>query len=374
MVASLPVAVLPSAAVLVVVLASTACGGTDADPLALRARVDSIVSERVSAEGFQGGLLVARGSDVVHRGATGTADRARAVPNTPETPNPIHSITKSFTAIVVLQLVEEGVLALDGTLDEYVPSYRGSAADRTTLHHLLSHTSGIPDYLFAIPGYLGPEPPHLSRDSVTALVGAMPLEFEPGEGFGYSNTGYVLLGKIVEDVTGRSYAEVVRERIFDPLGMADSRWTPDDSGEGVSVQYDGDTVAPDALILPGEGGIVSTLDDMHRFALAIGSPELLSPESWELAFTPHARPEDALRFHPAHTSPYGYGFSIEEREAGPGRTIRFALHGGQGYGGGSMLERQIGGEAIGFRWSNVSGPPLDLSEALRVVAEAPPRP
>ena len=120
------------------------------------------------------------------------ANRAEGVPSAPGTPYPIHSITKAFTAVVVLQLVDEGALDLAGSVSQYLPDYAGPSSDGTTLHHLLSHTSGVPDYLFAIPGYVGPQPLNLPRDSVLALVGQMPLESEPGMGFGYTNTGYVL--------------------------------------------------------------------------------------------------------------------------------------------------------------------------------------
>lgn len=326
------------------------CVGEDPETLTLATQIDSIVQAKFEAGEFHGGLLVARGDNVLYRGAVGMADRAEGVPNTPETPYPIHSITKPFTAVIILQLVNEGVLDLSGSLQQYVPDYGGIASDQITLHHLLSHTSGIPDYLFAIPGYLGPEPPNLPRDSVLTLIGSMPLEFEPGAGFGYSNTGYVLLARVIEEVTGKSLAVALEERIFDPLGMSDSHWQDTEVGEGIAVQYRGDGEAPVGTLFPGEAGIVSTLDDMHRFASALGSDQLLPAAMWELAFTPHGLPENATRFHPAHGSPYGYGFGLPEA-----LEMRVVQHGGLGSGGTTMLQRDINGDGILLLWNNVDG-------------------
>ena len=330
------------------------CVGEDPEILALTARIDSIVQAKFDAGEFHGGLLVARGDNVLYRGAVGMADRAGGVPSTPETRYPIHSITKSFTAIIVLQLVSEAVLDLAGTLQQYVPNYAGTASDRITLHQLLSHTSGVPDYLFAIPGYLGPEPPNLPRDSVLTLVASLPLEFEPGTGLGYSNTGYVLLALVIEEVTGQTFAETLQERLFDPLEMNNSRWQETEVGQGIAVQHRGDVEAPDVILFPGEAGIVSTLDDMHRFASALGSTQLLPTEMWELAFTGHGLPEDAVRFHPAHMSPNGYGFGLAD-VPGMVPSVRIVQHGGQGLGGTTMMQRVIDGDGVLLLWNNIDG-------------------
>jgi len=347
------------------VLFATGCASDNREVNELTARIDSIVQEKFEAGEFHGGLLVARGEQVLYRGAVGMADRARSIPNTPETLYPLQSITKSFTAIIILQLVEEGLLDLSGTLDQYFPDYGGPEADRITLHHLLSHTSGVPDRLVSIPGYWE-ELPDFSRDSLFSLIAAMPLEFEPGSAFAYTNTGFVLLATIAEGLTGQSYAELLQERIFDPLEMRDSRWIGSEVGEGIAIQYSGESAVPQETIYEGEAGIVSTLDDMHRFALALGSTELLSAEMWDLAFAAHALPEDAARFHPAHANPYGYGFGIGKvGDTDP--PTRVVMHGGAGLGGTSMMQRVIDGEGMLLLWNNVAGPRPFLPEVLEVL-------
>jgi len=348
------------------------CGGEDPERAALAARLDSIVQAHFAAGEFHGGVLLARGEDIVYRGAFGDADLAAGIPNRPETRYPIHSITKSFTAIIVLQLAEEELLTLDGPIERYLPDYQGTASDRITLHHLLSHTSGVPDYIRAIPGYFSSEPPNLPRDSVLSLVGSMPLDFEPGEGFGYSNTGYVLLGKMIEEVTGNSFADALEKRIFGPLGMADSERMSVAMGQGIAVQHLDGGVAPVEFVLPGEGGIISTLDDMRRFAAALGSTELLSADKWELAFTPHADPADAIQFHPAQVSPHGYGFGLSEVSTSSGRILRVVQHGGQGLGGTAMMQRLIDGDGILLLWNNIDGLVPFMPDALQVLADSNP--
>jgi CubicO group peptidase (beta-lactamase class C family) len=320
-------------------------------------RIDSIVRAAFDSGAFHGGILVADGDEVIYRNAYGKADIPAGTPNRPETLTPIGSITKPFTAILALQLVQEGKLDLNGTLKQYLPSFSAPAADRITLHHLLSHTSGIPDYIFAIPGYMSSEPPNLSRDSVLSIIQGLPLEFEPGEGFAYSNTGYVLVGRIIELVTGNPYAQVLEERIFARLGMRSTHWMAIESGPTMARQYmpafAGE--APEVEIFPGEAGIVTTLDDMLRFGRAIGSAALLSPRMWELAFTAHAQPESATRPHPGTRFPHGYGFSLAEDPDGSGATVRRVSHGGIGYGGSAMFQHfPDRGWTIVF-WNNVGG-------------------
>lgn len=335
-------------------------------------RIDSIVRAAFNAGNFHGALLVAERDEVIYRGAFGMADRSTGAPNQPETLTPIYSITKPFTAIIVLQLVQEGRMDLDATLGHYLPDFRSSAVGRVTVHHLLSHTSGLPDYMLAIPGYMTYEPPNLTRDSVLALVRKLPLEFEPGRGFAYSNTGYVLLACIIEGVTGQSYDKLLDERIFQPLGMANSRWMETEAGSTMAHQYMPrfEREAPPVRIFPGEAGIVSTLDDMHRFGQAIGSPELLSSEMWALAFTPHARPEDATRPHPGTRFPHGYGFSLAEDTIAPGKTARRVSHGGVGYGGSAMFQHYPEYDWTIVFWNNVGGLRPQIPGLLEAVASA----
>jgi CubicO group peptidase (beta-lactamase class C family) len=310
---------------------------------------------------FHGAALVARGNDVIYRGAFGLADFEHELSNRPEMPFPVRSITKSFTAILVLQLVEEGKLRLDGTLHEYLPEYPSSAADRITIHQMMTHTSGLPEFMLSMPGWMEYDPPDISADSALAFVAGLPLEYDPGNGYAYTNTCYVLLGQIIERITGRQYAEILEERILAPLEMHDTQWIAVlQSVPGVARQHlpGRQDEAPQFSAYIGASGIVSTLDDMLRFGLGLNSNQLLDSESWSLAFTPHALPENEVRFHPATQVPFGYGFALPGSAAPGGNPDRIALHAGMGYGGSAMFIRFLDEDWTVVFWSNRGGPPM----------------
>jgi CubicO group peptidase (beta-lactamase class C family) len=318
------------------------------------AQADS-VAYLLAAEGrWHGGLIIASPDFVLYRGASGERGLGTGVANAPEQPFDVLSISKSFTAVAALQMVGEGTLDLQGTVGEYLPSYAGPGADDITVHDLLSHRSGVPDYVQVVPDYWTTLP-QLDTDSVLSLLEAEPLEFPPGEGFAYSNSGYVLLAAILEHLSGAPYADIVRRRVFDPLGMVDTRWVPRPGDHpGVSTGHQGEVAGEVETVQAGEAGIVSTLDDMLRFARSLGSEALLSAALWEQAFTPHSMPDEARRFHPAHFEPYGYGFSLAEVTLPDGtRTLRVS-HGGAGVGRTAMLGRVLGGGGAFVVWNNRS--------------------
>lgn len=325
-------------------------------------KIENFFHSAYEAGHFHGAAIVARGSDVIYRGAFGLADFEYELPNRPEMPFPVHSITKSFTAILVLQLVEEGILNLNGTLHEYLPDYPSSAADRITIHQMMTHTSRLPEFMLAMPGWMEFDPPDISADSALAFVAGLPLEYEPGEGYAYTNTCYVLLGQIIERVTGRSYAEVLEERILAPLEMHDTQWIADlQSVPGVVRQHlpGRQDEAPNYSVYIAAWGIVSTLDDMLRFGRSLNSKRLLDSETWRLVFTPHALPESEVRFHPATQNPYGYGFALPGSDTPGGDPARVALHAGLGYGGSAMFIRFLEEDWTVVFWSNRGGlPPM----------------
>ena len=141
------------------------------------------------------------------------------ISNTPDTKFRLGSITKQFTATLIMQLVEEGKVKLDGKLSDYLLDYRKDIGEKVTVHQLLNHTSGIPSYT-ALPGFFSDvsRNPYSVADFVKKYA-SNNLEFEPGSKFSYNNSGYFLLGAIVEKVTGKPYEQVLKEKILDPLGM-----------------------------------------------------------------------------------------------------------------------------------------------------------
>lgn len=318
---------------------------------------------------FHGAVVLSDGTELVYRGGFGDADREDGLPNDPELRFPIQSISKSFTAILVLQLVAEDRIALDDTLADWLPFFESEASDKITIHHLLCHQSGLPDYFLSIRGYLEREPPDLSREQAMARVAEMEIQFEPGSAFNYSNTNYVLLGMILERETKLGFAELVEERLFSPLGMDSSgtvkrseRIEPlcfyTDAGETETI--------PDVFFLGGSG-IVSTLDDLVAFGHALGSPELLDADMWALAFTEHSSPEDAHNLERgANLMPYGYGFQIMQMPIrGRDRPVRLVGHLGLGYGSSCLLLKDADGERVLAYWNNI-----DLSPFNPVMIEA----
>lgn len=183
------------------------------------AKIQELLSLAHKYRQFNGSALVAENGKVVYKGAYGQANMEWNIPNTPDTKFRLGSITKQFTATAIMQLVEQGKIKLDAKLSDYLPEYRKDTGSKVTIHHLLTHTSGIPSYT-GQPGFFE----DVSRnpykvDEFVKKYASGDLQFEPGSKFSYNNSGYFLLGAIIERVTGKPYEQVLKENIFDPLGM-----------------------------------------------------------------------------------------------------------------------------------------------------------
>jgi CubicO group peptidase (beta-lactamase class C family) len=233
----------------------------------------------------------------------------------------------------VLRLAEDGLVRLKAPVSEYLPQYPRPQGDRITIHHLLTHTSGLPSYT-ALPEFgdeFSRDP--MSPEAIVSLTSSLPLEFEPGERFKYSNSGYVLLGWIVETVTGEPYDRVLQERILEPLGLLDTGYDhePEVRERGASgytrtltgyenVRYL-DTSLPHAA-----GMMYSTVDDLFAWTRALhGAGVLLTSASRVRMLTPNLEG-------------YGYGVSIRERQAGDdGPMVRVIEHTGGIFGFSSVL-------------------------------------
>jgi CubicO group peptidase (beta-lactamase class C family) len=245
----------------------------------------------VEVEDFSGSVLVACNGQTLLAKGFGLANREHGVANTPHTKFRLGSITKQFTAAAVLLLEEQGKLKLDDPVsrhcEEAPPAWEG-----ITIHHLLSHTAGLPNFT-SFPEYrqkwMLPSPP---AETMRRFLDK-PLEFEPGQQFRYSNSGYIVLGVIIERASGQSYGEFVRQAIFQPLGMKDSGYDTHDailsnraagyhrSGEApVNAPYL-DMTQPHAA-----GALYSTVEDLHRWDQALTAGKLLSQDSLQKMFAP----------------------------------------------------------------------------------------
>ncbi|TDQ33138.1 serine hydrolase [Zeaxanthinibacter enoshimensis] len=232
-------------------------------------RVDSLVQAYVDLDIFSGVVLVADHGEAVYHKAFGLANREKNIPNTVDSRFDIGSMNKAFTKVAVLQLVSEGKLALDDKLGKFVEGFPQEVAEKVTVGMLLEHRSGLPGY--HIPAYWDLPYEEKGIDKAIEVVQQQPLEFEPGTEQSYSNSGYVVLGKIIEAVTGKSYYEVIKERITDPLGMKNTyltrKYDVPNRATGYYKTMKGELKNNDHFMEKPkpDGGFYSTTEDMLHF-------------------------------------------------------------------------------------------------------------
>jgi CubicO group peptidase (beta-lactamase class C family) len=274
---------------------STSPGWSAASANDISARFDEVVSHYARCGYFQGVVLVAQHGQVTFARGVGEANLAKHVPNTTRTRFGIASITKQFTAALVLQQVAEGRIRLDGTVSDYLPWYRKDTGQRMTVDQLLHHTSGLP------PDYDDPE----FSDTPQARRRYEPQEFaekfcqpalvaEPGTKWAYSNCGYVLLGLILERVTGERFEELLQERLLGPLGMKDSGLDQNDlalhSGATGYTRHAGPRYSPgpalDRKHVFSAGAMYSSAEDLLRWNQALSSTNFFPAEIRRAMFSP----------------------------------------------------------------------------------------
>jgi CubicO group peptidase (beta-lactamase class C family) len=251
---------------------------------ALRAFQDKLQTEDKAGR-FSGVALVAKGDRKLFRHAYGMANIAQGIAVTPETPFCIGSMGKMFTAVAILQLVQRGDIHLDTAIANYLPNYPNAAlAKKVTVEQLLAHTGGTGD-IFG-PAYDGHQ--EFSPAKFIELYGLRDVAFEPGSKWSYSNYGYILLGAIIEQVTGKSYAAYFEEQVFRPAGMR-STWPTAASPGLVAIPYSGATATGlkplAAYFGTPAGGGYSTVDDLLAFAHAVQTQRLLDAKRTELFTT-----------------------------------------------------------------------------------------
>jgi D-alanyl-D-alanine carboxypeptidase len=246
------------------------------------ATVHAQLNAATLGEQFSGAVLVTRDGQTVFERAYGLADREKNVSNTLLTQFRVGSMNKMLTAVTIMQLVQAGTLRLDGTLGTYIPDYpNADMASKVTIHHLLTHTGGTGD-IFG-PAFNTNRLALRTPSDYLALYGTRSLLFQPGAQWAYSNYGFMLLGAIIERVTGKSYYDVVAERIHTPAQMIATSSAPEDSavaGRAVGYMRQGGAVLmSNAQTLPYRGtpagGGYSTVGDLAQFAVALREHKLL---------------------------------------------------------------------------------------------------
>lgn len=237
--------------------------------------LDDYLMEQASNNHFHGSILLADSNGILLSKGYGYANCKDKVKNKPSTRYQIASLTKQFTAIAVMQLQEKGLLRTDDPVQNYLEGYPNG--DSITIKHLLSHTSGIPDFLEE--ELLDIE---LERAPLDQFIGRFidkPLEFRPGQMFNYSNSGYILLTKIIETITNEAYGDVIQELIFDPLGMKNSGFfaSPEDISPTVGyLCLNREMIKAPIVYGYGESGLYSTVEDLYLWDRALYTEKLVT--------------------------------------------------------------------------------------------------
>jgi CubicO group peptidase (beta-lactamase class C family) len=296
-------------------------GGMADSPRKMAMDIHELLSAAYPAGEPGAAVIVLRDGRPLIRQAYGMAHLELGVLMRPDMVFQIGSLTKQFTAVAILLLVQDGKLSLDDQITLFLPGYETYGRD-VTVEHLLTHTSGIPNFT-SLPGWFAQACLHRSVEDLIDIFREQPLEFPAGERFAYSNSGYVLLGAIIEKVAGESYAAFLSRRIFEPLGM--SRTTYGSNGLLVPGRVQGYEKTPSgyrnaaylSMSQPyAAGAVLSTVDDLARWYVALSTGRLLSTELLEKAFSP---------FVLNSGSPTNYGFG---RSVGHFQGHRIVEHGG----------------------------------------------
>ena len=304
---------------------------------------DQLIQLSHKYEDFNGVVLVVENGKEIYKKAFGLANREWGIPHTTDTKFRVASITKQFTALLTMQLVEEGKIELNEQITTYIPEFRKDTDSKITVHHLLSISSGLPRI-----EELG------QRDEFIEEFCSQDLLQEPGLGYMYGNANYILLGIIIENVTGKSFEEVLQEKILTPLNMKDSgifRYEKvlKKMATGYtefSTGYKKDPTPPGWVSLfsagAAPGGMYSTLDDLFIWDQALYTDQLISQKYKDIYLKPHAPAE--WQYVPFEGMSYAYGWFTSEipiENKNGEKNVRVFYHGGLWGGFRSAITRLV---------------------------------
>jgi CubicO group peptidase (beta-lactamase class C family) len=301
------------------------------DGAALEQKIDELVNAHMAVNGFSGSILLARdGKPLVAKGY-GYANVEWQIPNTTKTKFRIGSITKQFTSMIVMKLREQGKIKLDESMCLYVTPCP-DAWKPVTIHHLLTHTSGIPTYT-AIPAWREVNMVPKTTDQIIAFFRDLPLQWTPGEKYAYNNSGYFLLGVIIEKITGKKYEQALQEMILTPLGLTDTgydwpktiipRRASGYTGKGAALA---NTPALDMQQPYSAGALYSTVEDLLKWDQALYTETLLPDAAKRVMWTPFK-------------DNYAYGWTIAPAAADAFGGYPRVMHGGGINGFSAMIVR-----------------------------------
>jgi CubicO group peptidase (beta-lactamase class C family) len=299
---------------------------------ALQKRLDSLTAA-YEQNGYHGVILVAKGNTVLYEKGYGLANFEKKINHTPTTLFKTESVGKMFTAVSILQLVENGQLRLDQTVKELLPETQLKNADKITVHHLLTHTSGLqspwdsPKWKFK---------KNYSEQELEKLVEEVPLAFDqPGKEMFYSNSGYIVLGWIIEKKAGVAFDQYLQKHLFSQLGMRHTRHLMDtimplkNGAQPYRIISSKKYLTMDETVGPkasAAGGWVSTAGDLHKFMAALYGNKLIKPQTWELMKAANnTNPKDSSYRY------YAYGLETYVNQLIPGTNLYGHNGGGAGF-------------------------------------------
>ena len=304
--------------------------------------VDRLLSSHYPADGPGATAIITKGGETIYRNAFGMANLELDVDMRPEHVFEIGSITKQFTAVSILMLVEQGQLSLTDEITKFLPDYP-THGHKITVHHLLNHTSGIKSYT-SIPSFIENARKDMTPKELIDSFKDEPIDFAPGDKYEYNNSAYIILGYIIEEVTGETYEDYVEEKLFKPAGMTNSRYGHKNEiiknrATGYQPSSGGYEIAQYlSMTLPyAAGSLMSTVDDLSKWQVAMNNNIFITESSKQMAW-------DNYTLNDGSKIGYGYGW-------GPGKI-----------NGTTSVEH--GGGIFGYETMGIYVPEEDLYVAL----------
>lgn len=322
-------------------------------------KIDQLIGKYAEYGKFNGSVLVSEKGKIIYKKGFGMANMEWDIPNAPDTKHRLGSITKQFTAMLILQLAEVGKIDLQAPITKYLPEYPVESGGIITIHHLLTHTSGIPNYT-SFPKFMQDESRNpYTPDEFVKKFQDKDLDFEPGNQFSYSNSGYFLLGVIAEKLTGKTYEDMLHENIFKPLSMNNTGYDNHDDilkKRATGYEEQGDSYINskylDMSIPYAAGSMYSTAEDLYLWDQGLYTNIILSQKYMDLYFKP--------QISAWGDNHYAYGWGVGYENLGKSKdSIYVIAHGGGINGFNTNIARTPSDKSLVVLLSNAGGAPLN---------------
>jgi CubicO group peptidase (beta-lactamase class C family) len=324
------------------------------------AGIDSILDFYHRKEQFNGTALIQYDGKIIYEKGFGMSDREKNIPNTGETQFRIGSTSKQFTSLLIMQLVNEDKLSVKDTIGKFLPGY---IHGNLTVQQLLTHQSGVPNFTDIPKYFVKIMARKYTVDELVFLFCSDSLEFLPGTQFDYSNSNYVILADVIEKITGKSYSDVLAEKIFIPLGMKNSYFVSGAKGNKLAKGYINDQPEETYPVdnVAGAGGITSSAEDLLIWSNAMDSDRLLPKEKMNELFIPRVEWKEWDAY-------YGYGWMIDRNLFQVSKKNAVLYHPGTEFGFFDMLALQPDKGVVVILLNNTGDfPRFDMTDLILTV-------